>query len=852
MKLDKLILAGLITGSLAACGGGGGSASPAAPSAPIPVPVTDLIVSGTAATGKAIAGGTINAKCQVGTGSATSIADGSYRLLVAGGTLPCVIEITNPADGSKLHTVVTGSGSSAIANITPLTEMVAARALGNEPGVFFAAFDPTVAARTITTTSVKAAQTDVGSVLSGKVDTASLADFIATPLKAATPDNLSGGDVQDKMLDALRAKLGGAQLTQVVAALAHTASTTDIKLLVANLESTPPTANAGVDQSVVAGTQVTLDGSTSTVDLHQTLTYAWSLTTKPTGSSAILSSSTSAKPTFIADIAGTYVAALVVNSGTVNSGSDAVSIVASVANSAPVANAGTNQSVTTNTLVLLDGSASSDANGDQLTYQWSITGKPAASTAQIANATLAKPTILIDVAGSYVVSLVVNDGKLNSPIVTVTVTAAKANAAPAANAGVNQNVTTNTLVLLDGSASSDANGDQLTYQWSIASAPAGSAAKLSDATLAKPTFLADVAGNYVLALIVSDGKLNSQVVNVTVTAAVANVAPVANAGKDLASNTSKLVQLDGSASLDANGDALTYTWRIISSPMFSNNVLTGANTVKPSFTPTTAGDYVVALIVNDGKVSSTEARVTVSVVAVANTLPPNAGLILGYVNSFYIFDETTMNKTLSSSSSACSIISQDVRPDGMLIGVGQGSDPGLMELDPYQPLCIKKFLFPEAMTGLAIAQDGTYWTTSYFSGKLYHFSQAGLQLEKITLSGSTNLVQAIDFAPDGSLYGVAFPGILVKINAVSGNVATIATLADNVYDIDIDSKGELRMFAQNSANIYKYDLNGTLLSTTAVPGVCGVSCGFKSISYYMQTPGAASSFNKSRIGRRGN
>ena len=275
------------------------------------------------------------------------------------------------------------------------------------------------------------------------------------------------------MLDALRAKLNGAQLTQVVAALAHTANTADIKVLVAHIEPTPPTANAGVDQNVVAGTVVTLDGSTSTVDIRQTLTYAWTLTTKPANSTATLSSSTSAKPTFTADIAGTYVAALVVNSGTVNSGSDAVSVVASVANSAPVANAGAAQNVVTGTIVTLDASASSDANSDPLTYAWTLTSKPEGSTAALSSTTSAKPTITADKTGTYVASLAVNDGKVNSSnIGTVSITAAVANIAPVANAGSNQNVTTNTLVLLDGSASSDANGDQLTYQWSITGKPA--------------------------------------------------------------------------------------------------------------------------------------------------------------------------------------------------------------------------------------------------------------------------------------------------------------------------------------------------------------------------------------------
>lgn len=75
------------------------------------------------------------------------------------------------------------------------------------------------------------------------------------------------------------------------------------------------TANAGATQNVAVGTLVTLDGSASTADVGRTLTYAWSLTTRPAGSAAVLSSLTAIKPTFTADLAGTYAASLIVNDG---------------------------------------------------------------------------------------------------------------------------------------------------------------------------------------------------------------------------------------------------------------------------------------------------------------------------------------------------------------------------------------------------------------------------------------------------------------------------------------------------------------------------------------------------------
>jgi hypothetical protein len=95
-----------------------------------------------------------------------------------------------------------------------------------------------------------------------------------------------------------------------------------------------------------------------------------------------------------------------------------------VANAAPVANAGTAQNVTTGTLVTLNGSASSDANSDPLTYSWTLTSAPASSTAVLSGATTVAPTFTADLAGMYVATLVVNDGMVDSTAATVTINAA--------------------------------------------------------------------------------------------------------------------------------------------------------------------------------------------------------------------------------------------------------------------------------------------------------------------------------------------------------------------------------------------------------------------------------------------
>ena len=385
--------------------------------------------------------------------------------------------------------------------------------------------------------------------------------------------------------------------------------------ITASTANAAPIANAGVAQSVVTGAVVTLNGSISSDANGDTLTYAWALTSKPAGSLATLSSPTSAKPTFTADIAGTFVASLIVNDGKVNSTAVTVAITAATANAAPVANAGVAQSLVSGSLVTLDGSASSDANGDALTYAWNLTAKPAGSAAILASASSVKPTFTADMAGTYAATLIVNDGKANSASSTVTITVSLANAAPVANAGPNQNIVAGSMATLDGSASSDANGDTLTYAWALTSKPAGSSATLASPNSANPSFMADIAGTYVTTLVVNDGKINSSSSTVTITASVANAAPVANAGVAQSVMSGSLVTLDGGASSDANGDALTYAWSLTAKPASSAATLASTSSMKPTFTADVAGTYAATLIVSDGKVSSSSTTVTITATA---------------------------------------------------------------------------------------------------------------------------------------------------------------------------------------------------------------------------------------------
>jgi uncharacterized repeat protein (TIGR01451 family) len=274
-------------------------------------------------------------------------------------------------------------------------------------------------------------------------------------------------------------------------------------------------------------------------------------------------------------------------------------------NQAPVSDAGADQTVFVGSVVTLDGSASTDVDGNPLTYKWSFVSRPATSTAALSSTSVARPTFTVDQPGSFVLQLVVNDGQQDSAADTVTITTQ--NSAPVANAGVDQTVDLGERVQLDGTVSSDVDGDPLTYAWNLLSRPDTSVAMLVDPATSTPHFTPDVAGQYVVELVVDDGTAASLPDTVVITTRPANATPIANAGPDQTVPVGSTVQLDGSASTDPDaGDVLSFAWSLLSRPVDSTAILTAADSSQPSFTVDKPGDYVAQLIVSDGQASSTD------------------------------------------------------------------------------------------------------------------------------------------------------------------------------------------------------------------------------------------------------
>src|SRR4051812_46273521 len=94
-----------------------------------------------------------------------------------------------------------------------------------------------------------------------------------------------------------------------------------------------------------------------------------------------------------------------------------------------------------------------------------------------------------------------------------------------------------------------------------------------------------------------------------------NHAPVPNAGIDLIGSTGQALALTGSAT-DADGDALTYEWAVVSGPA-NGGSLTSATSAGASFSATAAGSYVLRLTARDPSSASASDDTTVAITAPA-------------------------------------------------------------------------------------------------------------------------------------------------------------------------------------------------------------------------------------------
>ncbi len=284
----------------------------------------------------------------------------------------------------------------------------------------------------------------------------------------------------------------------------------------------------------------------------------------------------------------------------------------------PVAVAGNPITANKRTTVTLDGSGSSAPAGLSLVYAWTQT---AGAKVVLSSDASPKPTFTAPgTSGTLTFSLVVSAGAASSAASTVSVTVV--DRPPVASAPAVMNVAASSLVSLDASASSDPDGDPLSYQWTqvgganVTLVPGGGGKTFFNAPGAADTLT--------FTLVVGDGELSSNPVTVAVKVLGPGevLPPVASAGADQTTPKRKLVRLYGSAS-GTHGGALTYLWQEVSGDPVT---LQGATSTAASFTaPAAAQDLKFNFTVTEAGLSSAPSAV---VVHVKNFAPTVSGLKL--------------------------------------------------------------------------------------------------------------------------------------------------------------------------------------------------------------------------------
>lgn len=367
-----------------------------------------------------------------------------------------------------------------------------------------------------------------------------------------------------------------------------------VLILTAGGGNTPPTVNAGVDRVVAyPGTSVAVTATASDPGGSINL-INW---VKTVGGAYSIANGNTLTPTFSGLVAGTYQFQITVTDNGGLTATDAMQVtVQAAANTAPTANAGADQSVTTSS-VNLSGSGM-DAEG-AVTYQWS----KASGGGAIIAASGSRTTAVTGLAtGTYKFVLKVTDagGLAATDTMQVIVTiAAPTNQTPKANAGPDLNITlpANTVNLLG--SGSDVDGTISSYSWAFVSGP-------STYSIASPgsaqTAINNLGqGQYMFMLTVTDNSGATATDNVSVTVNPATIPPVSHppiskAGNDITIFVPKSsAQMNGLAA-DYDGP-VTIKWTQVSGP--SAAIISNPTTVSTTMSGLIQGYYDFRQTVTD-------------------------------------------------------------------------------------------------------------------------------------------------------------------------------------------------------------------------------------------------------------
>ncbi|MFC1587979.1 Calx-beta domain-containing protein [Planctomycetota bacterium] len=441
-------------------------------------------------------------------------------------------------------------------------------------------------------------------------------------------------DDDDAATTSFTALATGAYSFRITASAGDLEVTDDVTITVTD---PAPIAVTNLEFTMELGDDAELTGSDSYDPNDTAITaYAWDLSgaDNPDGPiGTLLDNAALAEPTFTPAEAGVYLFSLQVTSSGQDSELAIVQVIVIDEGNVvpPSANAGIGQTVALNTQVTLTGHESVDPDSDTaLTYDWEQISGP---VVVLSNETVVQPTFTPAVAGRYVFALMVTDtldDNLTSPFSLTAVAAfnGDVNTPPSADADLTgfQDLNGDDVInaeetfTLDGSDSSDAENDTLTYEWEQTDGPAMNPIQPDD-TSQQVTYTPLAAGTYTFTLTVNDGTIDSDADEIEVQVLPDNAeAPVAVA---LANNSSPLlidmpvpaaIALSGADSTGNDGDTsagLTFHWNQFLGPLA---IIDDYETATASFTPSVSRTYGFLLTVTNasGCTATDEVYIAVS------------------------------------------------------------------------------------------------------------------------------------------------------------------------------------------------------------------------------------------------
>jgi predicted esterase len=225
--------------------------------------------------------------------------------------------------------------------------------------------------------------------------------------------------------------------------------------------------------------------------------------------------------------------------------------VSTTTNIAPVANAGSNKSITLPTNYVTLAGSGTDADGSISAYKWTKVSGP--SSYYFSTTTSASTTVKSLLAGTYVFRLTVTDSKGATDYDDVTVVVNSSNIAPKASAGSDKTITLPTNYVTIYGSGTDADGSIAKYFWTKVSGP--SSYSFSSTTTASTKISGLVAGTYTFRLTVTDSKgaTGYDNVNVVVNSSSTTTTTYAVPGKVQAENYIKMYGVQKETTSDDGG-----------------------------------------------------------------------------------------------------------------------------------------------------------------------------------------------------------------------------------------------------------------------------------------------------------